>query len=497
MSEEKYLLFDYGASHGRCLVAFFDGHIIRMEEIHEFDNVPVNYAGVLYWDILRLANELKIGIKKSCQSYSDIRSIGIDTWGCDFGYIDAQGKLLASPVNYRDEARHRYKNECDAFFGPYELFKMGGANLNGIMSIYELYANRREGLALLDVADRILMMPDLLNYYLTGVPVNDYTDATMSIMVNQTEKKWEKAIVDKLDIPERLFMEPVMPGTHIGDIRGTLCGEIGVPRLPVINVAGHDSASAIAGVPLIDDQEWAFLSLGTWAVLGIEIDGVIISERAYKEGFGNQGGCEGKTNFVALFTGLWVIQQCYERWCNDAGNRIGWEVVNRAVASAEGGFAFIDLDAHEFEAPNLNMPKVIQDYCRGRGQREPRGMGEIARCVYESLTLAVKKRFRSIQEISGHSLKTLYVIGGGSKNIQLCQWLADALNVPIKAGPAETTSVGNVLNQMIGLGTISSLAEGRAIAAESADTVIYEPSGSEVSMIWNRYEDAARAVIGD
>jgi sugar (pentulose or hexulose) kinase len=480
MTEEKYLLFDYGASHGRCLVAFFDGRTIRMEEVHEFDNTPVHYAGVLYWDILRLANELKVGIKKAYSLYPDIRSIGIDAWGCDFGYIDAHGRLLASPVNYRDEARHRYKDECDALFGPYELFKLGGANLNGIMSIYEFYANKKEGLSLLNVADRILMIPDLLNYYLTGIPVNDYTDATMSIMVNQTEKRWEKKIIEKLNIPGHLFRELMMPGVTIGDIRRHLCGEMGMPPLSVISVAGHDTASAITGVPLTDSDEWAFLSLGTWAILGVEMDDVMISERAYKEGFGNQGGCEGKTNFVALFTGLWVIQQCYEYWCDVAGKRIGWKAVNEAVKSADGG-TFIDLDAREFGMPSLNMPKVIQDYCQQRGQKAPVGMGETARCIYESLVLAVKKRFIDIQEISGRSLKTLYVVGGGSKNTQLCQWLADALSVPIKAGPAETTSMGNVLNQMKGLGTILSLAEGRTIVARSVDTIIYEPSGKASS----------------
>jgi sugar (pentulose or hexulose) kinase len=484
MAEKKYMLFDFGASHGRCLVVKFDGKRITMEEIHEFNNTPVNYAGTLYWDILYLVNELKIGIKKAYAAHPDVSSIGLDTWGCDFGFIDKYGTLLGNPVNYRNDARLRHKKECDAFLGDYELFKLGGANLNHIMSVYELFANLKEDTTLLKAADKLLMMPDLLNYYLTGIPVNEYTNATMTLMVDQNNKIWEKKIINGLELPEKIFGKILMPGTKIGVIQKRISDELGVPQLPVIAVATHDTASAIAGIPLTDREDWAFLSLGTWAIIGVECDRVITEERAYREDFGNQGGCEGKNNFVNLFTGLWVIQQCYERWNNEAGKQISWNAVVDAVKDARGGIAFVNLDAEEFVPPSPNMPAVLQEYCKKRGFAVPQGMGEVARCVYESFVLKLKKNCEEMKSLAKTEVKVLYTVGGGSKNGLLCQWIADALKVKVKAGPAETTSVGNVLLQMKGLGEIASLAEGRIISAQSAQTEEYNVRDTQK---WNEY----------
>jgi sugar (pentulose or hexulose) kinase len=484
MAEQKYLLFDYGASHGRCMVAKFDGRRIVMEDIHEFDNIPVNYAGTLYWDILRLVNELKVGVKKAFALHPDIRSIGIDTWGCDFGFVDRHGLLMGNPVNYRDEARYHYKDELDNLFGHYELFKLGGANLNNIMGLYELYANTKEDSTILKTADRLLMIPDLLNYSLTGVPANEYTNATMTLMVDQSGKVWAKGIWERLKFPPQFFKDLMMPGTKIGGIRRLVTDELDVPSVPVIGVATHDTASAIAGVPLSGEKHWAFLSFGTWAILGVEGDKVYKDERTYASGFANQGGCDGKTNFVNLFSGLWVIQQCYERWNSEAGKKIGWDSVIDSVKGAKGGIAFIDLDSVDFAQPNPNMPLLIQEYCKKHGMPAPDGMGEIARCVYESLILKVKKHFEEMKSLTGSEIETLYVFGGGSKSAVVCQWLADALKVHIKSGPAETTSVGNVLMQMKGMGDISSLNEGRVISAQSAVITEYDDAGDAR---WEQY----------
>jgi len=490
MAEQVYILFDFGASHGRCMAAKFDGAKIAMEVIHDFDNVPVNYAGVLYWDILRLANELKDGIKKAYSLYPGAVSIGIDTWGCDFGYIDKHGKLLASPVNYRDEARFKYKADMDAIFGgEYEVFRLGGTSPMSIMGIYELYANSRQDSSALKAADRLLMIPDLLNYYLTGIPTNEYTNATMTVMVDQAGKKWEQKITDRLQFPSHLFRDLVMPGTKIGTLQKRVAQEYNVPEIPVISVATHDTASAIAGVPLSCAGNWAFLSLGTWAILGVESDLIYTDEKTFAYGFGNQGGCENKNNLVNLFTGLWVVQQCYERWCDEAGRRIGWDAVNEAMGkSTDENMSFIDLDSSEFAHPNPNMPLVVQEYCANHGMPVPQGMGAIAKCINESLVLKIKKSYHDIIDLTGSDIDTLYVFGGGSKSRLVCQWVADALNIKLKAGPAETTSVGNVLMQMIGAGAISSLSEGRAIAAASAadEIVEYYPENTEK---WSSHYD--------
>lgn len=485
MNTKKYLIFDYGASHGRCIVALYNGSTFEMEEIHEYDNRPVAYAGTLYWDILRLASELKIGMQKAFMKYPDIVSVGVDTWGCDFGFIDKKGKLVGNPANYRDELRHRYKPLLDERFGEYNVFRLGGANTNGIMGLYHIYGLLQEDAPELAIADKFLMIPDLLNYYLTGVAANEYTNATMTLMVDQQTKTWQKDILGPLGIPERLFTKPVLPGTVLGPMQQSICTEFEVPAVPVVAVASHDTASAIAGTPLSrTDVDWAFISLGTWAIFGIETDTPYISEEVFRFGFGNQGGCAGKTNFVNLHTGLWVIQQCYERWCKEAGRKIGWDAVVEAARAARGGIAFIPLDAAEFAQPNPNMPKVIQRYCADRSLAVPEGMGEIARCVYESLVLKFRDCFENVRRFTGRDIGLIHLFGGGSRNALLCQWTADALGVPVIAGPAETTSVGNLIMQMLGTGEISSLADGRAISGRSAQPVEYLPQDKA---LWDDY----------
>ena len=472
---KNYLLFDFGASHGRCMVAAFDGEKISTEVIHEFDNWSVNYSGIRYWDILHMVNALETGIIKAFSSYPDIRSIGIDTWGCDFGYIDQKGKLLGNPVCYRDEARHKYKPQLDNFFGPYEFFKMQGNGLNGIMGVYEMYASQINNNPLLNAADRFLMMPDLLNFYLTGKPVNEYTNLTMTLLIDQVNRDWQWQIIDSLKLPKCLFQEILHPGEVIGTVQTRVSEELRIPQVPVIAVATHDTASAIAGISLPDDGSAAYLSLGTWGILGIETDDISIDEKLFASGFGYQGGCEGKTNLLNLFTGLWVIQQCYECWNREAGKKIGWDAVMDAAVAAEGGKAFIDLDAADFVEPNPDMPGVIQKYCGKTGQGIPEGMGEIARCVYESLTLTIRKHFNFISDMSGRKMDKLSVVGGGSLNKVLCQWMADAIGIQVKAGPAETTSLGNILMQMRGMGDINSIKEGREIASLSGESSVYNP----------------------
>ena len=226
-----------------------------MESVHEFENRPVRYGGTIYWDILRLSSELDIGLLKAFKQYPDIVSVGIDTWGCDFGFLDRQGKLLANPANYRDELRHRYKPILDERIGEYEIFKMGGANTNPIMAAYYLYALQCERFSELEYAEKFLMIPDLLNYYLTGEAANEYTNATMSLLVDQENKKWQKKLIGAIGVPEKLFLEIKSPGTVLGLLKKELCEELSIPRIPVVSVASHDTASAIAGVPLTSSEK--------------------------------------------------------------------------------------------------------------------------------------------------------------------------------------------------------------------------------------------------
>jgi sugar (pentulose or hexulose) kinase len=403
--------------------------------------------------------------------------MGIDTWGCDFGFIDKRGRLQASPMNYRDDWQQRYKPILDEAFGEYEIFRLAGANTLAIMGLYRMYAMTQEHAVELEYAGRLLMVPDLMNYYLTGVAANEYTNATMTLMVDQQNKTWQKQLINALQFPPHVFDTLTMPGTVLGPLSSRICDEYEVPPLPVVMVASHDTASAIAGVPLKDtDSRWAFLSLGTWAILGIESDAVYTDRETFETGFATQGGCEGRNNFVNLFTGLWIIQQCYERWCRDAGRTIGWDAVVEAVKNARGGSAFINPDTAVFAPPSPNMPGVVAQYCADTGQPVPQGMGEIARCVYESFVIKLRDCYEDLKRLTGSGFDLLHIFGGGVQNRLLCQWIADALDIQVKAGPVETTSVGNLLMQMIGTGEISGLKQGRDIAAASFSLTEYVSS---------------------
>jgi rhamnulokinase len=476
MKEKKYLIFDYGASHGRCLVAKWDGSTFSMELLHEYDNRPVAFGGTFYWDILRLASELNIGLSKAFQKYPDIASVGVDTWGCDFGFLDKQGRLLANPANYRDEWRHAYKGALDALVGEYEIFRSGGANTNPIMSIYYLYALKCKDAAELKYADKFLMMPDLLNYYLTGEAANEYTNATMSLLVDQENKCWNKELIRKIGVSEDLFLEMRKPGTVLGNLRESLCRELDIPQIPVVTVASHDTASAIAGVPLSGgEKDWGFISLGTWAIIGRETDEIKTDRDAFTSGFANQGGVEGKNNFVNLLTGLWIIQQCQECWSRERGEKVDWDEIVKSATASPCGRAFIDVQDAAFALSSSNMPGAVMNYCRQTGQPLEQSMGGVARVVYESMVMKFAQCLQNMKNTLRFSPETMHVFGGGVQNKMLCQWMADAMDIPIKAGPVETTSVGNLLMQMKAMGDIGSANEGRAISAASFDIAEYIP----------------------
>lgn len=489
MSEKAYLIFDYGASHGRCLVAKYDGKAFATELIHEYDNRFVGYAGALYLDILRLVSELDIGLVKAFRKYPNIVSVGIDTWGCDFGLLDKRGKLLANPFCYRDEWRHKYKPKLDELLGEYEIFKLCGANTNPIMGLYHLYAMQCEGASELAYADKFLMLPDLLNYYLTGEIANEYTDATMSLMVDQREKRWQHKIMDALGIRKDLFSPMLQPGTVLGRLRESKCRELNVPSIPVVAVATHDTASAIAGVPLLEqDKQWAFISMGTWAIFGRETDAILTDPKTFESGFANQGGVEGKNNLVNLLTGLWIIQQCREYWIHKTGGEIAWDEVVDAARKAPPGRAFIDVQDTAFSLPSANMPEVVASYCAKNGAPIPQDMGTVSRVIYESMVLKFKECLENIEDITGKACDNLHIFGGGVQNKLLCQWIADALDMNVFAGPVETTSIGNLIMQMRALGDIASVSEGRRIALQSYPAVAYSPKpGLDWGDYYKRY----------
>ncbi len=476
MTEKHYLIFDFGASGGRATVAAFDGSRARMDVTYRFDNGPVIAAGTLYWDILRLASELKLGIQASLRKYPDIVSLAVDTWGCDFGFIDRNGKLLGNPVTYRDKPRHERSPLLYRILPRRELFQLCAGSTIEIMGLYQLFSFKCDEAPEMREGSRMLMMPDLLNYLLTGRPCNEYTDATMALVCDQKAKSWEKRILRRLGIPETILGELVMPGQLIGPLQPQVCEELAVRPIPVVAPATHDTASAVTGIPVVDGhRHWAFISTGTWSIAGVETPQPIVTDACFESGYGNNAIADGRNMLVNYITGLWIIQQCRQKWAADAGADLPWGEIVRLSETEGPAAAFIDVDDPAFGLPNADMPAVILDACRKTGQRLSASIGAVARCVYESLVLKYRLNLETLERLTGRKLELLHLVGGGIQNRILCQWTADAIGIPVIAGPIETTSVGNLLMQLKASGEISTLEQGREISLRSSEVTRYEP----------------------
>jgi sugar (pentulose or hexulose) kinase len=489
MARQSCLVLDVGASNGRAIVGLFDGRRFELHETHRFENQPVTTSGTLCWDAPRLLGEIKTGIRKSLAEFPGVASMGIDTWGVDFGLVDGDGRLLSNPVHYRDERRNAAAEEVFRIIPRGELFSLTGAPVLSLMSIFQLFAMRRDGAPALRGGERFLMMPDLFHYFLTGVACNEYTNATLTVAFNTTEKAWENRILDRLGIPRDLFGPPVLPGTRIGTLSSRVCAELEVPPVPVILPATHDSASAEAGIPVREGEgPWAFLSLGTWAILGLETAAPVVTDLVFTAGWGNEGSSEGGSYLAAPLTGLWIIQQCRQKWMKDLGGDLAWEDIVRKSLGVPPMGTFIDVDDPAFASVHPDVPGLIGEWCTSRGLRAPRGIGETARCVYESLVLKFRRCFQQLADIAGTRLELIHMVGGGTKNRTLCQWTADACGIPVLAGPTETTAAGNLLMQLKGLGEIADLRQGRAIVAASSETSLYYPRDTAIwDDAWTRF----------
>jgi sugar (pentulose or hexulose) kinase len=323
------------------------------------------------------------------------------------------------------------------------------------------------------------MIPDLLNYLLTGMACNEYTNATMLLLCNQKTKTWEKTILARLGIPDSFLRNLIMPGSLIGPLQKQVCEELGIESIPVIAPATHDTASAVTGIPVTDkSKKWAFISMGTWSIIGMETREPIITDRVFNSGYGNNAIADGRNMLVNYITGLWIIQQCRQKWIKDLGKDISWPDIVKESERAGPATAYIDVDDPSFTQMIPDMPGAIIDYCRHNGQKLDNSIAAISRTVYESLVLKYRANLKTLENLSGTKLDQLNIVGGGIQNRTLCQWTADAIGIPVFAGPAETTSMGNLLMQLKCAGEISTLEQGREISLKSSEVIRYEPTAT-------------------
>lgn len=458
------LAADFGASSGRLILSKFDGDKIELEEIHRFSNDPVRIGSRFYWDFPRLFHELKNGLKKAALKGIDISGIGIDTWGVDYGLIDKNGDLLSNPIHYRDNRTDNIIDDIEKIMSFEEIYKVTGIQYLQLNTLYQLYADLKFRPDILEKADALLFMPDLFNFYLTGQKYNEYTIASTSQMLEVFSKTWALEMLEKLSLPTKILQKIIMPGNIIGKLTKDIQEETGLPDVPVMSVGSHDTASAVAATPL-EGENCAYISSGTWSLLGVESKEPIVNEDSLKDNFTNEGGLEGRIRFLKNINGLWMIQQLKKHW-QEHGIDVGYGEISKAAAAVKNDGFIIDPNDKSFLAP-LNMATAVQQYCINNGQGEPREIGEIARAVYNGLAREYKARISALEEITGRTIDVINMVGGGIQDEFLCQHTANITGKTVLAGPIEATALGNILAQLIALGEINDLSQGREIVKNS------------------------------
>ncbi len=474
MLSKRILAFDFGASSGRAILGTYDGERIQMEEIHRFTNDPVTVAGVFHWDVLRLFHEIKQGITKAVHA-GGFDAIGIDTWGVDFGLLDKKGHLLNNPVHYRDSRTVGMMDKVFDIIPREELYGRTGIQFASLNTIFQLMALRENQPEVLEQADKLLLMPDLFAYLLTGEMRAEYTNVSTTQCLDPVTGDWAYDLLERLGIPSRLFPPIIDAGEQYGLLSDEICEELGAPKVPVIAVATHDTGSAVVSVPS-SEKDFIFISCGTWSLFGTELQQPVINDTSFKFNVTNEGGYGRTTRFLKNIMGLWLIQESRRQWIRE-GFEVSYGDLEQEALACEPFRCFINPDADDFVAPG-NLPKRVQDYCRRTGQYVPQSRGEIMRCIYESLAMKYRYTFRAIHAVTGLDYKTIHMIGGGTKDRLLCQMAADACNTHVIAGPIEATATGNIAVQLIALGEINDLAEARRVIAASEAPKYYEPQNA-------------------
>ncbi|MBN2188725.1 MAG: rhamnulokinase [Chitinispirillaceae bacterium] len=473
-----FLALDLGAESGRVISGRFDGSRLRISEAHRFASLPVRLPDGLHTDVLRIWSELKHGMALASASAgrNGIAGVGVDTWGVDFAFLDRQGALLSNPYHYRDSLTEGILPKAFRRVSRTEIFERTGVQFMPINTLYQLYALRRRRSPLLDNAHSLLMMADLFNCWLCGKKVNEFSIATTSQCYDPRGKKWAKAMIGKFGLPSHIFGKIVLPGTVLGGLLPQVADETGLSgHVPVIAPGCHDSALAVAAVPA-KNRDFAYISCGTWSVLGAELREPCINKQSLAADFTNEGGVAGSFRFLKNLTGLWLVQESRREWLR-RGEEHSYAELTEMAADAAPLRSVIDPSSGEFGRPG-DMPERIRDYCRRSGQPVPESKGAVVRCALESLALSYRKTLEQLEGILDRRLDPVHVVGGGTQNRLLCRFAADATGRRVVAGPAEATAIGNVIMQAVALGHIGSVEQGRELIRRSFEVMHYEPRPS-------------------
>ena len=446
------LAFDFGASTGRAIKATFDGKEIAYEEIHRFDNIPKEVEGHVCHDVDMIFGEIKTAIDKA----GDIDSIAFDTWGVDYALLDKEGNIIHEPYHYRDERTKDALAKAFEKISPDELYEETGNQIMSLNTLFQLISEDNLG-----KADKLLFMPDLFAYLLTGKKVCETTIASTSQMLGLKDKKWSNKVLDIFGISEDLFPEICDSATVNGDYKG----------VPVISVAGHDTQCAVAAMPT-DSENAAFLSCGTWSLIGCELDAPVMTAESNALELSNELGANGKVNFLKNISGLWLIQET-RRDLAKTDRKYSYNELEMMARDSESFRSFIDPDAPELSAHG-NLPDKIRAYCKNTNQPVPETIGQVVRCIYESLAMKYRLALEQITECTGKKFDVLHLMGGGTKDGFLCELAAQSLGIPVVAGPIEATALGNIMLQLIALGEIETIEQGRKIIAETEKVKVFE-----------------------
>lgn len=493
-TEKVFLAVDLGASGGRVLGGRFDGQRLDLEEVFRFENGGVRVGERLHWDLLGLWQQVQRGLRAAAAKYGDrIASIGVDTWGVDFGLLGPHDELLGNPYHYRDRRTHGIFDRAFAVVPREEIFAATGLQFMEFNTLYQLFAMRLAQSPLLDVAESFLMIPDLFHWLLTGTKTNELTNVSTTQFYDPRSRTWATSLLERFGLPTRIFGPITPPGTRLGTVLPAVAEETGLRNVAVVLPGTHDTASAVMSVPAASPPaarpNWCYISSGTWSLMGVETPAPVIDERCRQLNFTNEGGVGGTVRLLKNIAGLWLVQECRRVW-QQAGKNLSWDdLVARAEASPPLR-SLIDPDHPSFVAPS-HMPEAIRHFCRSTQQAVPEDEGAIVRAALEGLGLRYRLVLGWLEELTGGRIETIHIVGGGSQNQLLCQMAADACNRRVLTGPVEATAIGNLMMQAVAGGDVASIAQAREVIRRSFEFREYLPRNAGP---WNEAFDRFRAL---